>query len=340
MRSKPRLNPWLAVLCALSLSLPALHAEESCVAAQPIERAYGATPVTAYMIAVLKPEALIGWNFEPPAPLRGFVSEDVFKRPVVGGWFGQGKTPNIEMLVALKPQISLTSAVTVSLDRSLPMLQKLGLATCNLTLDTVQDYPAAFRRGGQALGVSERGEQLARMADGLLAAHQQAKARFVSPKPRLYYAQDPDGLATECAGSVHAEVLELAGGENVHVCPKNALADRFGKVRIDFEQLLRYEPDWIVTQEAAFVQRIASEPRWQNLRAVREGRVLLAPQVPFRWLDRPPSFMRLLAMHWLADNIQPKPYVLDVNKATRDFLALYFQRQLDEDEVQRILHPR
>lgn len=319
-------------LCASIVQANACHPQRAPT------KAYGANPITTYMIAVLAPEKLIGWNFAPPPQAAGYFPDPVMKLPIVGGWFGQGKTPNLEMLVSLRPDVSLTSAITVSTDVSIPMLEKLGIPVCNLEIEQVEDYPLAFRRAGAALGVPERGEALAVMAESLLTARTKAKAHFQMTKPRVYYAEGADGLATECRGSVHAEWIELAGGENVHICPSHG-ENRFGMVRIDFEQLAAYDPDWIVTQDPSLAERISSYSRWQALRAVREGRVLLAPQVPFRWLDRPPSYMRLLAMHWLAERIQPRPYTLDVAKATQEFFKLFFQRELDATAVQAVLNP-
>lgn len=331
---------WLILLAGLGFAGASMA--DGCKPAQAPASAFGASPITTYMIVALAPDTLVGWNFEPPQQARGYLPAALFARPIIGGWFGQGKTPNLETLAALKPGISLTSGVTVSTDRSVPMLQKLGLATCNVPINSVQDFPAAFRTAGTALGVSERGEQQAQMLEGLLAAMPDYKTKMDVPRPRVYYAEGPDGLATECAGSIHAEVLALAGAENVHKCPQSAAQDRFGMTRIDFEQLVAYDPDWIVTQEATFAHKLrAGDARWNTLRAVREGRVLLAPQVPFRWLDRPPSYMRVLAMHWLVQQIWPSAANddLDLNAATAAFFELFFQRKLSQAEVAAILKP-
>ncbi|HES77175.1 MAG TPA: ABC transporter substrate-binding protein [bacterium] len=309
---------------------------DACVPERAPASAWGANPITTYLIAALAPDKLIGWNFAPPPEARGFFPAATLERPVVGGWFGQGKTPNLETLAALKPDISLVSGATVAVKNSVHALEQLGLASCEIRADHVDDYPAALRKAGKALGVAERGEQMAVMAEHLLAARQKSS---LNPAPRIYYAEGPDGLASECDGSIHAEVITLAGGVNVHRCPGDSGKDRFGMVRVDFEQLVSYDPDWIVTQDMSFARKLKGDARWKSLRAVREGRVLLMPQVPFRWMDRPPSYMRLLAMHWLAERIQPKPYALDVPKATQDFFALFFQRELDAHAVQAILNP-
>lgn len=340
MKTKANTRRRLAglLLGSLLYCAPAL-ADDACHPAKPPSTAYGANPIMTYMIAAIAPDKLAGWNFAPPPQARGIFPEALIARPVLGGWFGQGQVPNLESLAALHPDVTLVSGVTVGTDRSRPVLERLGLPACEIRIDRVQDYPHAFRLAGQALGVPERGEALGAYAQTLLDALEQARAGWRSPAPRLYYAEGPDGLATECEGSIHAEVLALAGGSNVHTCPVEAGKDRFGMLRIDFEQLLRYDPDWIVTQEKEFVNKLTKDTRWKNLRAVREGRVLLMPQAPFRWMDRPPSYMRLLAAHWLAQRIHPESSVLDLRATTREFYRLFFATALDEPALDSLLSP-
>jgi len=41
---------------------------------------------------------------------------------------------------------------------------------------------------------------------------------------------------------------------------------------------------------------VADSPQWRALRAVREHHTYVAPDVPFGWLDEPPSINRLLGL--------------------------------------------
>ena len=41
---------------------------------------------------------------------------------------------------------------------------------------------------------------------------------------------------------------------------------------------------------------VAGSPQWRTLRAVREHHAYVAPDVPFGWLDEPPSINRLLGL--------------------------------------------
>ena len=104
---------------------------------------------------------------------------------------------------------------------------------------------------------------------------------------RVYYAEGTDGLSTERSQSFHAELIPLAGGINVH---QGTALDHYGMEKISMEQLLLYDPEVILIKEKSFFDHIFTDPRWQNLRAVKEHRVYLIPFEPFNWFDRPPSY--------------------------------------------------
>ena len=327
----------LGLFVLWGLSAPAQALDAACTPAKAVQTVWGANPVVSYLLAALAPEKLAGWNFPPPEQAQGYFPPETLARPVIGGWFGQGKTPNVEQLMALRPDLVLVSGVTVGTDKSLPLLSRLGLPACEIPLETLHDYPAGIRQAARAVGAEARGEAMADMAERLLQAMSSLPKQ--AAQPTLYYAQGVDGLASECQGSMHAEIIPLAGGQNVIACPRSGEKNRFGMVRVDFEQLVKLDPDFIVTQEVGFARKVKTDARWQSLRAVREGRVLLVPQVPFRWMDRPPSYMRLLAVHWLAQRIHPAPYALNLPEVTREFFQAFFQRRLDDSELSQILSP-
>jgi iron complex transport system substrate-binding protein len=59
------------------------------------------------------------------------------------------------------------------------------------------------------------------------------------------------------------------------------------------------DPDVIVFTDPAMHAPLAGSEAWRSLRAVREGRAFVAPNLPFGWIDEPPSFNRLLGLAWL-----------------------------------------
>ncbi|MFA6699095.1 MAG: ABC transporter substrate-binding protein [Thiomicrospira sp.] len=328
---------WLGLGLLLS---PLSYATQACISQTEPERVFGANPVVTYLIMAIAPEKLVGWNFTPPPQAKGVFSADSFDKPIIGGWFGQGQTPNIEALIKTRPDLAILSGATVDLSRQ-TALTGLGLPVCTVKLDALSDYPLAIRQMGTWLHREQKAQAFATLAEHLITQQAQRRAQLQAqniPIKTVYYAQSPSGLETECVGSIHAEVIPLAGGKNPHYCPADAeQGSRFGKVSISFEQLMRYNPDAIVTQENAFYDKVYQDTRWRNLKAVQNKQVFLMPQAPFRWMDRPPSYMRLLAMQWLMAQLYPEQTDIDMNEQVRGFFKQVFDADLNEDQIARVL---
>ncbi|MGC9163431.1 MAG: ABC transporter substrate-binding protein [Thiomonas sp.] len=333
---------WIVALLLWALAAASVWAQvpPACPPA-PSGPVYGSSPVNNYLLLALAPERMAGLNFPWSRQAAQILPRSVLDLPVLGGWFGQGKTANLEQVLRVRPRLALVSGATVGAQASTQALERVGIPVCPVKLDTLADYPAAFRQVGQALGLASRGEALAAAAEKTLDRLAALRHRVAAHPPvRIYYAEGEDGLASECPGSIHAEVIDLIGAHNALRCSD---ASHFGMVRVSFEQILAADPDWIVTQDGPAMRAIQTEPRWRLLRAVRDGHVLFAPQVPFRWLDRPPSFIRLIAAPWLASRVFPLEYRAvfgePIERLTQAFFALYLHHPLSPTQTAAILHP-
>jgi iron complex transport system substrate-binding protein len=302
-----------------------------------IHKVYATAPPASYMILALTPDMLAGINMPHPRSLLPFIKPASRNLPVLGGWFGQGRSPNLESLLQAKPDVVVSfrvggSAVRWKIEET---LQPLGLPVVGLNMDRLPEYPAAFRFLGKLLGREARAEKLARYAEETLAAMK--KLRHGIPQPErltVYYAEGAQGLRTECGDSMHAELINLCGGVNVHQCKTSTV---YGMETVSLEQVLRYDPQVILTHDPLFYKSVLSDPRWKNLRAVRNKRVYEIPRQPLNWFDRPPAFMRLLGAHWLALRLYPERYSLDLVSETRKFIALFLGAEVDVKRAREIL---
>ena len=260
------------------------------------ERIYGASPPVNYLLYALDPQLMVGLNF-PLRQREAAYLKEAAGLPVIGGWFGQGRTPNLEMLANVKPELTIAWNYRGSFGRIAKTLGKLDLDSCAMALDRLEDYPGALRTLGRISKREARSEVLAADFERRLG---EADARRESHKGhtpvRVYYAEGVGGLKTECAGSVHAELIERAGGVNVHECTPTS---GYGMEQITIEQLMLYNPDVIVAFEREFFDKVYGDSRFARLKAVREERVYLIPSAPVNWFDRPPSFMRIAGLEWL-----------------------------------------
>ena len=65
------------------------------------------------------------------------------------------------------------------------------------------------------------------------------------------------------------------------------------------------QPGWILASDAALFSQLPRHPVWSSLPAVRAGRVVLVPRLPFGWFDAPPALNRMVGVVWLAAVLHP-----------------------------------
>ncbi|HOI94466.1 MAG TPA: ABC transporter substrate-binding protein [Syntrophobacter fumaroxidans] len=303
-----------------------------------VTKAYGASPPATYLLYAVDPALLAGLNYPFNPRERTYLRPDVVSLPVIGGWFGQGRTPNQETLLKVKPDVMVawiwkTKAANEKIEQ---VARLLGLPLVYVRLDHLGEYSEAFLFIGRLVGREERGRKLSEYAKRTLADVEPVVAAVpVGKRVSIYYAEAPDGLSTECDGSPHTELINLAGGQNIYRC---APKDDFGMERISIEQVMLADPEVILAQEKECVDRVRSDPGWKSIRAVKNGRVHLIPRAPFNWFDRPPSFMRLLGIKWLTNLLYPDRYPLDLAKETREFYRLFLNVELDDGALREVLH--
>lgn len=304
-----------------------------------VTKVYGASPPATYLLYSVAPTLIAGLNYPFTRKERAYLTPAMDSLPVIGGWFGQGRTPNQEILLRVKPDVMVAwmwrgTAVNEKIEQT---ARQLNLPLVYVKLDDLSDYPAAFRFVGSLLKREERASVLSDYAERTLRAIDRLREAIPEEgRISVYYAEGRDGLSTDCDQSNHTEVIGLAGGRNVYQCDSG---DTYGMEKISLKQVMLYDPEVIVAQEKTFVEGMMDDPRWRFLRAVKTRRVHLIPKAPFNWFDRPPSFMRILGVKWLASILHPDLFPLDLLRETREFYALFLGVHLDDKALEDILYP-
>jgi iron complex transport system substrate-binding protein len=81
------------------------------------------------------------------------------------------------------------------------------------------------------------------------------------------------------------------------------------------------------------VDKVKTNPVWRGVKAVRDGRIVLAPLLPFPWIDFPPSVNRLIGLPWLGSVLYPDEFRDDLRAEVRDFYALFYHRAPDPPQL-------
>ena len=302
-----------------------------------IRTIYGTSPPVSYILYAVAPELVAGLNRPCRETEKRYLPARLQSLPVVGGWFGQGQTPNLETLLQVNPDVILAwhikdSVITRKVETT---LAPLGFPVIRIALDRLEDYPGTFRFLGRLFRREKRAAALARYAEETVDKIRAVQGSIAdAEKVSVYYAEGVDGLSTECNTSIHAELIPMCGGQNVHICLSKTI---YGMEKVSLEQVIHYAPEVIITSERLFYDAVFHDPRWQNIPAVQNHRVYRIPSSPFNWFDRPPSFMRLLGARWLLNNLYPGKYNVDIVDETRRFYKLFLNFDLDRQAAEALL---
>jgi iron complex transport system substrate-binding protein len=300
-----------------------------------VERVFPAGPPAAIFLYTLAPELLIGWPRANRPEEREFLLPDVGGRPEVGRITGRGNTANLEVVLALKPDLILdvgsVNPTYISLADRVQQQTGIPYALLDGRFDGI---PLGYRTLGALIGRREQGEAFARKAEDTMNTIVQ-RVRSIAPerRPRVYYARGPRGLETGLGGSINVETIELVA-QNV------AGGTRGGLANVSIEQVLLWNPDVIITIDQDFAANVLNDPAWAPVAAVRARRVHLSPKLPFGWVDFPPTVNRLIGLWWLAKILYPDLFPEDLRALTRDFYSRFYHLTPNDAQIERVLAGR
>ncbi|NLK66310.1 MAG: hypothetical protein GX282_02425 [Campylobacteraceae bacterium] len=101
---------WFLIL-SLFLTLSANECR-NCENLGEIKKVYASNPVLMYQMYAIDKSRVAGLVFEFWDIEKEYLDSNFTSLPVVGGFYGQGRTPNIEQVLALKPDLIITSTLT------------------------------------------------------------------------------------------------------------------------------------------------------------------------------------------------------------------------------------
>jgi iron complex transport system substrate-binding protein len=301
-----------------------------------VERVFPAGPPAAILLYTLAPDLLLGWPRANRPEECVYMLPEICARPEIGRITGRGNTANLEVVLALKPDLILdvgsTNPTFVSLAARVQEQTGIPYALLDGRFDATA---STYRKLGELTHHSTEAEALARYADEtMMAIKGRVKKIPESLTPRIYYARGPSGLETGLGGSINVETIDFLGARNV-------AAERQGGLAIvSVEQVLLWNPDVIVTIDRDFAANVRSDPVWAQVAAVRAGRVHLSPKMPFGWVDFPPSVNRLIGLWWLAKILCPEQFPEDIRALTRDFYTRFYHVTPSAAQIEHVLAGR
>jgi len=285
--------------------------------------------VQAYILA---PDKLAGWDSQRSPSQNKYMNSSYTNLPYLGG----GKQDaNYENYISLNPDIVFVGHgyESKNVDTIQEKLGKIPLIDIegDNNISTVSE---SIKFMGNVLKNNETSADLLNFYDeNLKIVEDRVKDIPLKDKKRVYYAKDETGLLSHAAESQHTQLIEICGGNNV---VKTDFTK--GSTGISIEQIIKWDPEVIIANDAGFYEKVYSDPLWQDITAVKNKQVYLAPQSPFSWFAGPPGANTIMGIPWTAKVLYPEKFKdIDLKNLTKNFYSEFYHYDLTENEVNDIL---
>ncbi len=212
---------------------------------------------------------------------------------------GTHMRPNVELVLALEPDLILQSAGRREATAVVEQLRRHDQRVAVFQPSRFSELFTVIERLGRLTGEPERAAMLNRGLQRRLQAVED-RLQGVPRRPRVFFEVRYPNLLGAGRGSIVNDVIEQSGGTNCLNHTKKL-------VRIGMEALIRSDPDVYVIQEGPMNRSPsppAERPHFEVLKAVREGRILRVDEQAFSR----PGPRSVTAVETLAAFLHPKRF--------------------------------
>ncbi len=312
-----------AILCCatLLLSTPAARAAQTGQTSQPAAQA---NPENAKALPPLVVKDEVGRRVEVPQPVRRIVSlapsltETIYalglqdrlvgdtdfcdypaearKLPKVGGPF----TPNLEVILSMKPDLVLLAANSANRKETADALDLLHVPAYATDARTIDDVLASISRLGEVLGAAEQGHALEDSLRARLNALHKKLGTAAQVRVLFIVWQEP--LISIGQETFLADAMRWAGAESV-------VRTKQDWPHVNLEEVVRLQPDYLVFASAhpeeitSTLANMRNLPGWRDMKALQENRIAIVSDA----INRPAP--RLVdAIEELARDLHPEVF--------------------------------
>ncbi|MFZ0818648.1 MAG: cobalamin-binding protein [Candidatus Acidiferrales bacterium] len=218
------------------------------------------------------------------------------KLPKVGGPF----TPNLEVILSLKPDVVLLAANSGNRKETAEALDLLHVPAYATSAKTVDDVVASIARLGEVLGAADQGRAL---ADSLRARLDALHKKLGTAAPvRVLFVVWQEPLISIGQETFLADAMRWAGAESV-------VQTKQDWPHVNLEEVVKLQPEYLVFASAhpeeitAILAGLRNVPGWRDMKALQENRIAIVSDA----INRPAP--RLVdAIEELARDLHPEVF--------------------------------
>lgn len=176
----------------------------------------------------------------------------------------------------------------------------------------------ALRLIGKIAGAEERAERLwNKIVENRVIVGEHLQE--IAPEERINVYMANPNMNTYGTGKYVGAAMNRAGAHNVAEAVK-------GYAQVSMEQVATWNPEVIFVQSryANLLQEIEKDPAWREIDALKNGRLLMAPEYVKPWGHPCPESMALGEL-WLAKTLYPEAFEdIDLDSMVQDFYREFY----------------
>lgn len=288
-------------------------------------RHIAATGAMAQLVLfALCPDELAGLATDWDDTAKEYLDAQYYDLPVIGQLYGGKGNLNPETLLQSGAQVVIdVGEAKEGLADELDTLQNqtgLPFVHISVTLGTMGE---AYRQLGELLGMQEKAEALAAYCEDIYARIT-ALSESVE-KVRALYVTGDAGQNVIAKDSYHSEVFDLLC-DNLAVVEEPSAKGTGNEVGM--EQILLWDPDYIVFAPGSVYGVVADDPTWQTMHAVQSGDYCEVPDGPDNWMGFPPGVQRYLGMLWLGKVLYGDAAEYDLFEEVARYYQMFYHCEL------------
>ena len=285
------------------------------------------------IVFALAPDKLVGVAGEWSEAARPYIAASYLQLPVLGQLYGGKGELNPETLLASGAQLVIDVGESKSgLAGELGALQaQTGLPVVHIDA-RLSALDETYTLLGQLLDMEQEAEILSRYCRSVydraadIASHAQ--------KVRLLYLLGDEGCRVITRDSYFSEVIDLM---SLNAAVADSPTAKGTGSEVDLEQILLWDPDYIIFAPGSIYDTAAADPAWQQLSAVAEGRFCQVPEGPYNWMGFPPSAQQLLGMIWLGYTLYPDVCGYDLYDEVAQYFRLFYHTELTQAQFEELM---
>lgn len=293
-------------------------------------------PLAQIVLYTVSPDKLAGLAADFSDEAKLYIDEKYWGLPKFGQFYGKNASLNMEALIAEAPDVIIDiGEAKKTVKEDMDALQEqlnIPVIFVEATLPTMAD---AYEMLGDITGEKEQAGKLADYCRAEIGkADRNAAAIADADRKSVYFGLGDDGLHTNAKGSIHADVIDRIGA--VNAADVEAVSSGGGS-EVSFEQVLLWNPDLIIVDSQKLYDTLTADPMWQELAAVKNGKIFKIPTAPYSFMSSPPSVNRMIGIEWLGSLVYPEIYTSDIREEVKNFYQLFYHIDVTDEKLEAIL---